>query len=198
MLGKVIRFKAHHGKAQAFPSLADLPDEELALLVHAANNMAFEILVQRHSRMAHALAYRLLLNKADAEDAVQEAFARWWQNPTHWQPNKGAKFRTWLMQIVLNICRDKLRKKPLETLPDDVVDTRDSAEKVVLHRELRKQLLTAITALPQSQREVLILCVYGNCSQQQAADILQITARAVESHLGRARAALREKLNTGD
>lgn len=196
MNGKVISFISGKGKAQpAFPALPDLPDEELALLVHAYNNTAFELLVARHARMAQALAYRLLMHSADAEDAVQEAFARWWQNPFHWQPHKGASFRTWFMQVVLNICRDKLRKKPLASLPDDMADHADSAEKVVMHRELRHRLLTAIRMLPETQREALVLCVYGEYTHQQAAEILQTTARAIESHIGRARATLREQLN---
>lgn len=200
MTGKVINFITKKGKVptSTFPALPDLPDEELALLVHAHNNAAFELLVARHARMAQSLAFRLLMHSADAEDAVQEAFARWWQNPFAWRPNKGASFRTWMMQVVLNICRDKLRKKPLESLTADIdeqADNADSAEKVVLHRDLRNKLLTAIRMLPESQREALILCIYGEYTHQQAAEILQTTARAIESHIGRARATLREQLN---
>ena len=191
MTGKVIQL--YGSTPPQVATLPDLSDEELASLVSsAANQQAFAILVQRHARKAHAMAYRLLLNPTEAEDVVQESFTKYWQRPSAWNPDKGAKFGTWFTQVVLNASRDRLRKKPWQPLPDgDVLPYEETAEKIVMHSQLKALLLKAVSTLPQRQREALVLCVFEERSHKEAADVLNISPKAVESLIGRAKTHLR-------
>lgn len=174
--------------------MPDLSDDELAALVNKKNQQAFRLLIERHATYLHRVAYRLLLNTDDAEDAVQDVFTRYWQKPQNWNPDKtnGAKFRTWLTQSVINACRDRLRKHQPTSL--DAVDEQaatDNTEKVVMLGQLRLQLAKGMAQLPERQREAVVLCLCEEYSMKDAADLMHTTPKAVESLLGRARTYLK-------
>lgn len=174
--------------------MPDLSDDELAALVSKKNQQAFRLLIERHATYLHRVAYRLLLNTEDAEDAVQDVFTRYWQKPQNWNPEKsnGATFRTWLTQSVINACRDRLRKQQPTSL-EEVAEqpARDNTEKVVMLRQMGAHLAKGMAQLPERQREAVVLCLCEDYSMNEAASLMQTTPKAVESLIGRARVYLK-------
>jgi RNA polymerase sigma-70 factor (ECF subfamily) len=89
----------------------DDTDESLVRRLIQRDNQAFSILVRRHSDLFYRAAYKVVMNKEDAEDIVQNAFLKIWDRPKLWKDGKGAAFKTWFYKIVMNSCIDFKRKK---------------------------------------------------------------------------------------
>lgn len=178
-------------------------EEDDALLMQKTahgDSRAFSRLVARHLAATVRTATRILGNAAEAEDVAQEAFLRVWKHAPSWEtPDRaGAQFTTWLYRIVLNLCIDHKRKQSFAAL-DDVVepaDGRDNAETALLRRQQSARVKQAIDALPERQREAFVLCFYEERSNKDAADILCVSVKALESLLVRARRHLYDKLQT--
>lgn len=100
-------------------------DNELLSLIQSGSSQAFSTLVERHTERFYRLAYRYLQSREAAEDAVQDAFIKLWENPGLWQPEKNSKFTTWFYRIVVNLCLDsRKRKTPRATGRWDAVNRR--------------------------------------------------------------------------
>jgi RNA polymerase sigma-70 factor (ECF subfamily) len=134
-------------------------------------------------------AYRMLGNRADAEDATAETFLRVMRRSGELRAD-GA-FRTWLFRITRNLCIDRMRQQKLMELPPDAQYS-GSEERSAL----RVTVQQALSELPQEYVEPLVLCDLEDLSTQEAADILKISLPALKSRLYRARRALRDKLGS--
>lgn len=162
---------------------------------------AYQILVKRHLKSISHYAYRLLGNQKDTEDITQEVFLRLWTNAHKWQSNK-SKLTTWLHRITHNLCIDYLRKhgrmQTQGTFDDDAADSlpqdNDAGEE---NNDAVKLLRDAISTLPENQRSALSLCHYQGFSNKEAAAIMNISVKALESAIARAKRSLREKLTSG-
>ena len=186
-------------RAEAAP--VDVTGEDDAALMQkiaCGDNRAFEKLVRRHLPRSARMASRVTGSAAEAEDAVQEAFIRVWKHAAEWEApgTAGAQFSTWFYRIVLNLCIDHKRKRiftPLEEIsePDD---GRDNAETGLQRHELSERVRGAIDTLPDRQRAAFVLCFYEERSNKEAAALLGISIKALESLLVRARKALHDKL----
>jgi RNA polymerase sigma-70 factor (ECF subfamily) len=158
--------------------------------VASGDAAAFRLLVERHSAMVHALAWRML-GAADAEDVVQESFTRLWVNAKGWAP-AGGGLGGWLRRVATNLCLDRLRRP--RTVGDDLLaGHRDEAPPAdVRLDEARRQatVADAVRALPDRQRAAIVLTYYEGVSNAEAAAILGLGVKAVESLLVRARQAL--------
>ncbi len=176
-------------------------DDSLLMQKSAAGDTrAFARLVARHLAATVRMASRILGNTAEAEDVAQEAFLRVWKHAPAWEtPERaGAQFTTWLYRIVLNLCIDHKRRQgftPLEDLPEPA-DARDNAETALLRRQQSQRVRQAVDALPERQREAFVLCFYEERSNKDAADILCVSVKALESLLVRARRNLHAALET--
>ena len=161
------------------------------------DHRAFSVLVERRTDMFYAAAFRMVMNKSDAEDVVQEAFLKIWGKPNLWKSSKGAKFTTWFYRIVMNLSIDKMRKLSKENkveLDDDVSSNVFSQEKKLLIDEEQQALQTAMKALPDKQLMALNLCFYEELSNKEAASIMKVGVKALESLLMRAKANLKNEL----
>lgn len=188
----------------------DLSDARLMSMIQAGNHEAFAVLVQRHTDRFFALALRTLQQVAEAEDAVQTAFLKLWQNPHGWSNDKNTQFTTWFYRVVLNHCHDVQRKaKPMlyqdfEQMghryeQEDSLHYSSQADQLEHHQEQRWRqycLEGAIAQLPVSQRDALNLVVYSELSQEQAAQVLNVTVKALESLLFRARRSVKQRCET--
>lgn len=173
----------------------NLSDESLMARICAGDHEAFAQLVRRHTRMFFAAAYRMCGHQEEAEDIVQEAFVKLWKNPQSWDPQAGAKFSTWFYRVVTNQALDHMRKKrPQSELPETLGDDRPDALDLLEEGQLQTSLERAIQNLPERQKAALNLCFYEGLSNKEAADILGVGVKALESLLMRAKAALREEL----
>jgi RNA polymerase sigma-70 factor (ECF subfamily) len=169
-------------------------DEALMARVQEADQQAFTRLLERHASGLHGFLQRMIRNHADAEELTQESFLRVWRHAKRWEPNR-VRFSTWLYRIGHNLCVDRLRKQrevPLATMPEDVepavpVPDLDAERINVVVRKL-------IEGLPERQRSALVLCHHQGMTNQQAAEVLDVSVDALESLLARARRTLRERL----
>jgi RNA polymerase sigma-70 factor (ECF subfamily) len=173
-------------------------DEGLMARVRRGDHQAFSFLVQRHSSRFYAVAYRMLNNSAEAEDVVQDSFIKLWNKPDLWNEKKNAKFTTWFYRVVTNAAIDKSRRYVKvvsgEKIFEHMADTRANAETQMYENETQRSLEEAIQALPDRQRAALNLCFYEEMSNKEAADILGVNLKALESLLMRAKAGVKDYL----
>ena len=169
-------------------------DAALMARVAAGDAAAFRRLVERHAAMVHALAWRML-GAADAEDVVQESFTRLWVNAKGWAP-AGGGLGGWLRRVATNLCLDRLRWPRMvgdEALAGHADET--PAADVRLDAARRQAAVAeAVRALPDRQRAAIVLTYYEGVSNAEAAAILGLGVKAVESLLVRARQALTRAL----
>src|SRR4030095_14529613 len=171
-------------------------DHELLALVQEGSGQAFSILVERHTERFYRLAYRFLQNKAAAEDVVQDAFLKLWENPTIWQPDRNSKFTPWFYRVVVNLCLDLRKKKGAVALDNtmELTDDRESAVETLVRSEKQRVLEKEIAALPERQRAALNLCFDEGLSNQEAAEIMGLNLKALQSLIMRAKTTLKERM----
>ncbi len=173
-----------------------LNDNALMLAIGHGDQEAFSILMQRHIPSMVALSRRITLNNSDADEVVQEAFLRVWTHAGRWDANGSAQFRTWLHRIVANLSIDRGRRSkalPLE-VAGDPADLRVDIEGDLARSDQDLLVRDALAQLPSRQRAAVALCYFDDRTGAEAAEILGISAGAVESLLVRARRSLRDLL----
>ena len=178
-----------------------MTDEELMRAVCNGDQSAYQTIVRQHLKSISHYAYRMLGNKKDTEDISQETFLRLWVNAAKWQPEK-AKLSTWLHTIARNLCVDYLRKHA-RTLTQENLESETEAkmqqlvdldERDTAHDQ-STQLEQAILALPENQRSALMLCHFSGFSNKEAAAIMNVSVKALESAIARAKRTLRKTLS---
>jgi RNA polymerase sigma-70 factor (ECF subfamily) len=175
---------------------ADKEDHELLALVQDGSGQAFAVLVERHTERFYRLAFRYLQNKEAAEDAVQDAFLKLWENPSLWQPERQSKFTTWFYRIVVNLCLDTRKKKKPEALVDEelVTDERAPVDELMMREQEQRVVEKEIAALPERQRLALSLCFDEGLTNQEAADVMGLKLKALQSLIMRAKTTLKERM----
>lgn len=173
-------------------------DESLMGRVQGGDQQAFASLVRRHSGLFFTAAYRMCQQEQEAEDIVQEAFLKLWQKPEAFDVSKGVKFTTWFYRVVTNLAIDKVRRKKPQANPDVLdfmADGAPKADEQMAEQEQQDAVERAIANLPDRQRAALNLCFYEGLSNKEAADILDVGVKALESLLMRAKKTLKEELS---
>lgn len=181
-------------------------DLELVERVKAGDVDAYEQLVRMYDRRVFRIVQHIVQNREDAEDIVQDAFLKAYQNIDRFQGN--SKFYTWLVRIAVNEALMKLRKrKTSKTVSmDDDVQTEDGSiprefadwapnpEQMYGSDETAEILKKTIQGLPPTFRTVFVLRDVENLSTEETAQMLDLSVPAVKSRLLRARLQLRERL----
>lgn len=180
-------------------AMTDDSDGALMQRVAAGDHRAYTLLVDRHLRHAINVAWRVLFDRADAEEVAQEAFLRVWQHAHRWQPDGSASFRTWLNRVVVNLCIDRKRRPGMAALDDqpEPVDPQATPFEARLATETGDQVAQALQRLPERQRAAIVLCYWEGESNIAAAEALGISIGALESLLIRAKRSLRDELKPG-
>ncbi|MFC4173746.1 RNA polymerase sigma factor [Microvirga sp. GCM10011540] len=136
----------------------------------------------------------LCRSPALADDLVQGACERALANADTWEP--GTRFDAWVFRILRNHWIDQLRRSKAEGMTEDVTEQKqiigDSGEGPVLSRLLLAEVQRAIDAMPQEQREVLVLVCVEELAYREAAEVLGVPIGTVMSRLARARKRLVE------
>ncbi len=188
--------------AQAGPaSSAPVAEDESALVerVRHGDAGAFDALVTRYMRRAFAVAYRLLGNREDAEDLVQETFLAVLQKIDAFQP--GRAFSPWFFRILVNRglnARKARAVRTTEEIPDGTAAGGCSPERSAERAELRGRLFAAMARLPERQRVIVELFELEGFAGPEIAEILEISDGTVRWHLHEARQALRRELAAYD
>jgi RNA polymerase sigma-70 factor (ECF subfamily) len=170
-------------------------DDALVAEIARGSADAFAVLVDRHTPALFRVAWRMLGNAADAEDAVQETMTRLWTRASEWKSG-GLGARPWLHRVCINHCLDRLRRRRhiADAEVPEQVDPAMGAEAAMLSDETRAQTRAAIMQLPERQRAAIILTYYEELPNAVVAEILELNIKALESLLFRARQALRQML----
>jgi RNA polymerase sigma-70 factor (ECF subfamily) len=151
---------------------------------------AFEMIIRTQSRVLFAIAYGILQNREEAEDAVQDALVKAWKS--RWRVRDPEKFPAWLCMIARHRARDVFRKRrplPLseeitETLQPEATDT----------APLDRQIHSALAALPELHRSALTLRYFEEMDYQSIEQLLGLSNGALRGILGRALASMRKQL----
>ena len=176
-------------------------DEELVVLSTAGDTDSFNQLVVRWERPIFALAYRVIGREEDAKDVCQETFLRAFRALKGFKGQ--AKFSSWLYRIALNLCRDWVRRErrtPMVTPPD--ADTEpaplngslETAEELVVRRDLGRVITRAMTALSEEQRTTIVLKEYHGLTFQEIADLQGCPLSTVKTRLYQGLSVLRRQL----
>jgi len=169
---------------------AELPDDRaVARQAQSGNPAAFDELVQRYQKKVYRIAFGILRSTHDAEDAVQEVFIRAYRYLPSF--DLGRSFEGWLMGIALNQART-LRSRRRASSGDTV---RIAAPgRAAQDGEMQAAVLQAISALPEKQREAMLLSLNTELTTQEIGELLGCSKGAAAVHLHRARGALRKAL----
>lgn len=147
-----------------------------------------------HSPKSYSIAFRLTNNKEQAEDIVQDCFLKLWIKPQKFDLSKNIKFSTWFYRVISNSAFDLKRKNSKSAkMPDEleVKDTAKKIEEVLDDASFQKILWTFINTLPERQQLALNLCFYEGFKNKEAAEIMEINTKALESLLMRAKTKLK-------
>lgn len=168
------------------------PDSELVERIGQGDADATRRFVGRHVNRLHGLAFRLLGNRADAEEVVQDVFLRVWEHAGRWRPGK-ARFDTWMYRVTVNLCYDRLRRRRevATDAPPERADDAPDAAAMIHSSQVAARVREALKRLPQRQRTAITLCHHQGLSNIETAEILEVSVEAVESLLSRGRKKLR-------
>ncbi len=148
-------------------------------------------IVRRYKEAVFGVALAILRNRADAEDATQEAFIRAYERLHYYDLSR--KFSTWLFTVTANVAKNMLRKRrrPDPQSPPDRIP--DPAE-VVWKEELHQAVKEAVWSLPESYRAPLILRYWHEMDLAEIAQVLGLRVGTVKTRLHRGRALVRMHL----
>jgi RNA polymerase sigma-70 factor, ECF subfamily len=169
-------------------------DAELIGRARAGERAALRRMVDDHLPSITRFAFRMLGDRAEAEDVAQETFLRLWRELDRWEPR--ARLSTWLHRVAHNLCVDRLRARRQVRLTDDaeVADPQEGVAARLESLERTEALSGALGALPERQRAAVTLVYHQGLSNREAADVLGVEVDALESLLARGRQGLRKLL----
>lgn len=176
-----------------------MSNEETAWLEQAlkGDKDAFGNIIGAYQRPVYNLAYRMLNNANEAEEAAQEAFIRAYTRLQSY--NAEHKFSTWLLSITSNYCIDIIRKRraimlsldePLPSHPALMSEKSSGPESQLVQTEEQRLVQTLLMELEPDYRQAVVLRYWYDLSYEEIADIMDTTVSAIKSRLFRARRQL--------
>jgi RNA polymerase sigma-70 factor (ECF subfamily) len=164
-----------------------------------AVDIEVEEAVREHARSVYRIAYAVLRNHHDAEDATQETFIRFLRHRKRWAGVRDR--RAWLARVAWRVAIDRKRRLPeipLDQAAEIVLGLRAagaSADEIAAHQQMAALLERLIATLPRELRETLTLSSVDELSSPEIAELLGIAEGSVRTRLLRARQILKEKLS---
>jgi RNA polymerase sigma-70 factor, ECF subfamily len=176
-------------------------DEELVERFQNGDASAFDTLVRRWERKLQGAIYRLVGPGDDVRDLSQETLLKAYRGLGTFK--KEARFSSWLYQIALNVCRDRMRRSrgksyvsfdELSEVGEAAGDAGPSALELIEARDLSRQVAAAVASLPEEQREVVVLKEYQGLTFVEIAETLDVPLSTVKTRLYRGLGQLRQQL----
>jgi RNA polymerase sigma-70 factor (ECF subfamily) len=178
-------------------SLKQMTDEELVVAYAEGNNVAFDILLNRHESAVYSYIYFIVRNREMTEDIFQESFMKAITTIKQGRYTENGKFRAWINRIAHNLIIDHFRQEKNEQTVSnddcegDLFNNAKLADTTVEDDMIREQILNDVQKLihylPDNQKEVLMLRYYQDLSFKEIADI---TGVSINTALGRMRYAI--------
>jgi RNA polymerase sigma-70 factor, ECF subfamily len=192
------------------------PDASLMLRVRDGDEHSFGVLLEKHRNPVIHFVYRMVQDRAIAEELSQEVFLRVYRSRETYEPT--ARFTTWLFRIATHLALNWLRdgrnerghrrldaprdsEKDGEMPAREVADRKPSAEQRMVYETRLQEVREAIALLPEKQRAAVLMHKYEEMDYSQIANVLECSESAVKSLLFRAYETLRTRLAhmvTGD
>jgi RNA polymerase sigma-70 factor, ECF subfamily len=170
----------------ALDVLSDISDDALLVLYANGDRAAASALTLRLTPMVFSLANRVLNDRTEAEDVVQDAMLRLWKMAPDWRQGE-ARVSTWLYRVTSNLCTDRLRKRKGIGL-DQIAEPKDDRPPMDSRLQTADRaaaLRAAMANLPDRQRQAVILRHFEGLANPDIADVLSISVEAVESLIAR-------------
>lgn len=172
-------------------------DDQLVCRILNGDSAAFVFLVERYKRSVYSLAYRLLSNATDAEDAAQETFVRAYTRLTSYQ--LGSRFGSWLLSITSHWCIDFLRRRRAVSLDAPGSGTAEAIlpgnadeqpEALALLSERQREVRAWLDSLPAPYHAVLVLRYWHDLSYAEISATTGLPVSTIRMRLFRARQLL--------
>lgn len=176
----------------------DTPDAALLIAFANGDTSAGRFLVARLGPKLFSHASRVLGDRAEAEDVVQDALIKLWKIAPDWRQGE-AQVSTWAYRVVANLCTDRLRRRKTRNQVDIEAVAEPEADLMSVVEQMTETaradaLQSALTALPDRQRQAVVLRHLEGFSNPEIADILGVGVEAVESLTARGKRALKAAL----
>jgi len=179
------------------------PDNLLSAIA-AGDTVAVAELYDRHGATLYALLVRILGDRSDAQEVLQESFVQAWRRAADFDATRGSEI-AWLVSIARNRAIDRLRSRTLRAvreeeagreIPNELhsVDTGEGAERQAILSELRQRMRDALDGLPEAQRTALELAYFQGLSQSEIAERLGEPLGTIKTRTQLAMKKLRESL----
>jgi RNA polymerase sigma-70 factor, ECF subfamily len=183
--------------------MESLSDHEIISRVLGGNTRSFADLIERHKDKAMTLAMRMLRNREEAEEAVQDAFVRAFNALGQFE--KRSTFSTWLYRILFNVCSTILSKRgePAQSISsdkdggegeDEIPDSSEIPDSIVEGEEFRRHVLEALSELPPLYSGIATMFYLDDLSYEEIVTITQLPLGTMKARLFRARAMLRDAI----
>lgn len=184
-----------------------MSDNEAVLLkkIKEGDIASFELLIAEYQVYAYNIAYRMLGNAEDAKDITQEALIKVYKSISKFKET--SNFSTWLYRIVMNTCKDELKKRKEVTLSlDKEIETKDGTvsieigderlnpSKILERNEVSHLVQEAINTLPDSNRMVIVLRDIQGLSYEEISQVIKEPIGTVKSRINRGRGMLKKIL----
>ena len=188
------------------------PEAELVARAKIGDHLSFEKLLKKYEVQIYNLAYRMLGNRSDAADVLQEAALKAYQALPRFQGR--SSFGTWFYRIAANLCLVLIRNHKHKQVPislDTMLSRKGSSQEEektfeiadwshnpaasLANKELHKILSDSIATLPAIYRSPFVLYEMEDLPVKQISEVLRISEPAVKTRLHRSRLLLREKLS---
>lgn len=175
-------------------------DESLIERIELGDDSAFELLVKRYQQKVFQTCIGFVHNEEDAADLTQEVFIRVYKRLHTFKGN--STFSTWIYRISMNMSLNFLRKRKVKHLFTRIdqnegkqeIISEERTDQNILRRDEKKKIQRILQKLTVAQRKAFVLSHYQELSNQELADVMEISIKAAESLLYRARTRLREIL----
>lgn len=163
--------------------------------VKRGDTASFRFLVDKYQDMAFTIAYKILKNSGDAEDAAQEGFVKAYQQLHRFEGR--SKFSTWLYTVIYRSAIDKTHQRRFLKMEEAGYEQQkhtDTPVKQMMQEEQSALVKKAIDALPPTESLLITLFYMNDCSVREIADISGLTEVNIKVKLFRARKTLQERL----
>lgn len=171
------------------------------------SNKSIEEIYKEHNGLVYNLCLNYLQNIEDAEEVTQDVFVTIFKKQDNFKNNSSLK--TWIYRITVNACLDFLKAKKRKKRFGFIIPIYDNSESysysdfnhpgiILENEEATEKLLKLINELPNNQKTALILKVIDELSQKEIAEVMELSVKAVESLLSRAKNNLKEKIKLNE
>jgi RNA polymerase sigma-70 factor, ECF subfamily len=198
VLDAIVQRQARSGAPQPTPAAQDTDELQLIEQAVAGDERAFAELVTRYQTAVYNLAYRMLGDAGEAEDAAQEVFLRIYRRLATYDADH--RFSTWVLSIASHYCIDLLRRKrpwlvPLENISNWMRARTRGPEAAALAVEQQDIVRSLLAKLPEHYRLVLLLRYWHDLGYEEIAQVVDLPVSTIKARLHRARNALAALVN---